>query len=81
MSRLYATPEERAAREKKMAAAVRTILECIGELVSGLRRAGVVVAETVNVQRFWGTSEFEVTGRRLLHIDKALDGNIYSKKT
>ncbi|TCD67696.1 GTP cyclohydrolase 1 [Steccherinum ochraceum] len=31
VSRLYATPEEKAAREKKMAAAVRTILECIGE--------------------------------------------------
>ncbi|THH33668.1 hypothetical protein EUX98_g566 [Antrodiella citrinella] len=31
VSRLYATPEERAAREKRMAAAVRTILECIGE--------------------------------------------------
>jgi len=31
VSRLNATPEERAAREKKMASAVRTILECIGE--------------------------------------------------
>ncbi|KAH8106135.1 GTP cyclohydrolase I [Cristinia sonorae] len=31
VSRLYATPEERTEREKKMAAAVRTILECIGE--------------------------------------------------
>ncbi|KAF8974686.1 hypothetical protein BDZ97DRAFT_1774849 [Flammula alnicola] len=31
VSRLNATPEEKAAREKKMAAAVRTILECIGE--------------------------------------------------
>jgi GTP cyclohydrolase I len=30
-SRLAATAEERAAREKKMATAVRTILECIGE--------------------------------------------------
>lgn len=29
--RLKATPEERAAREEKMASAVRTILECIGE--------------------------------------------------
>jgi GTP cyclohydrolase I len=31
VSRLNATPEEKAAREKKMALAVRTILECIGE--------------------------------------------------
>lgn len=31
VSRLNATPEEKAAREKKMAAAVRTLLECIGE--------------------------------------------------
>ncbi|KAF9569406.1 GTP cyclohydrolase I [Agrocybe pediades] len=31
VSRLNATPEERAAREKKMAEAVRTILDCIGE--------------------------------------------------
>jgi GTP cyclohydrolase IA len=30
-SRLTATPEERAAREKRMAEAVRTILDCIGE--------------------------------------------------
>ncbi|RPD81020.1 GTP cyclohydrolase I [Lentinus tigrinus ALCF2SS1-7] len=29
--RLHATPEERAQREKKLSAAVRTILECIGE--------------------------------------------------
>ena len=29
--RLKATPEERAAREEKLASAVRTILECIGE--------------------------------------------------
>ncbi|KAJ7367979.1 GTP cyclohydrolase I, partial [Mycena albidolilacea] len=29
--RLHATPEEKAAREQKMAMAVRTILECIGE--------------------------------------------------
>ena len=31
LSRLNATPEERAAREQKLATAVRTILECIGE--------------------------------------------------
>ncbi|KDR83453.1 hypothetical protein GALMADRAFT_235608 [Galerina marginata CBS 339.88] len=31
VSRLNATPEERAVRDKKMASAVRTILECIGE--------------------------------------------------
>jgi len=31
VSRLNSTPEEKAAREKKMALAVRTILECIGE--------------------------------------------------
>ena len=31
MARLYATPAERAAREEKLASAVRTILECIGE--------------------------------------------------
>jgi GTP cyclohydrolase I len=31
VSRLNATPEERAARDKKMAEAVRTLLECIGE--------------------------------------------------
>ncbi|KAF9534974.1 GTP cyclohydrolase I [Crepidotus variabilis] len=31
ISRLHATPEERAAREQRMASAVRTILECIGE--------------------------------------------------
>ena len=31
VSRLHATPAERAAREKKMISAVRTILECIGE--------------------------------------------------
>jgi len=31
VSRLNATPAERAAREKRMASAVRTILECIGE--------------------------------------------------
>ena len=29
--RLNATPEERAAREEKLAGAVRTILECLGE--------------------------------------------------
>ncbi|KAI6004130.1 hypothetical protein EDD15DRAFT_2385197 [Pisolithus albus] len=31
ISRLHATPAERATREKRMIAAVRTILECIGE--------------------------------------------------
>jgi GTP cyclohydrolase IA len=31
VSRLNATPAERALREQRMAAAVRTILECIGE--------------------------------------------------
>lgn len=31
VSRLNATPEEKLARETKMAEAVRTILECIGE--------------------------------------------------
>lgn len=31
VSRLNATPVEKAERERKMAAAVRTILECIGE--------------------------------------------------
>jgi len=31
VSRLLATPEERASREKRMTSAVRTILECIGE--------------------------------------------------
>ncbi|KAF9246912.1 hypothetical protein BU15DRAFT_38958 [Melanogaster broomeanus] len=31
VSRLLATPQERAAREKQMTSAVRTILECIGE--------------------------------------------------
>ncbi|CAL1701361.1 unnamed protein product [Somion occarium] len=31
VSRLNATPEERAAREQKLASAVRTILDCIGE--------------------------------------------------
>ncbi|THH13891.1 hypothetical protein EW146_g6380 [Bondarzewia mesenterica] len=31
VSRLHATPAEKAAREQKLAAAVRTVLECIGE--------------------------------------------------
>lgn len=31
LSRLHATPEELAAREEKLAGAVRTLLECIGE--------------------------------------------------
>lgn len=31
MSRLNSTPEERVAREEKLTAAVRTLLECIGE--------------------------------------------------
>lgn len=31
LSRLQSTPEERAAREAKLADAVRTVLECIGE--------------------------------------------------
>lgn len=31
MSRLHATPAERTLREQRLAAAVRTILECIGE--------------------------------------------------
>lgn len=31
LSRLYSTPEERAAREAKLTGAVRTLLECIGE--------------------------------------------------
>lgn len=31
VSRLNATAEEKLAREKKMAAAIRTVLECIGE--------------------------------------------------
>lgn len=31
VSRLNATPAERAAREQKLQSAVRTILECIGE--------------------------------------------------
>lgn len=31
LTRLYSTPTERAAREEKLAGAVRTLLECIGE--------------------------------------------------
>lgn len=31
LARLNATPEERQAREEKLAGAVRTLLECIGE--------------------------------------------------
>lgn len=31
LARLHATPAEKAEREKKLAAAVRTMLECIGE--------------------------------------------------
>ncbi|KAH9482950.1 GTP cyclohydrolase 1 [Psilocybe cubensis] len=57
VSRLNATPEERDAREKKMASAVRTILECIGEDPNreGLLRTPIRYAQAL----MWMTRGYE----------------------
>nr|UIO60852.1 GTP cyclohydrolase I [Cyclocybe aegerita] len=57
ISRLNATPEEKAAREKKMATAVRTILECIGEDPDreGLQRTPERYAQAI----MWMTRGYE----------------------
>ncbi|KAF9482023.1 GTP cyclohydrolase I [Pholiota conissans] len=57
VSRLNATPEEREARERKMEAAVRTILECIGEDPS---REGLLRTPTRYAQALmWMTRGYE----------------------
>ena len=57
MARLNASPEERAAREEKLAGAVRTILECIGEDPDreGLARTPVRYAQAL----MWMTKGYE----------------------
>jgi GTP cyclohydrolase I len=57
LSRLYSTPEERAAREAKLAEAVRTLLECIGEDPDreGLRRTPARYAQSL----MWMTRGYE----------------------
>ncbi|PPR02485.1 hypothetical protein CVT24_002034 [Panaeolus cyanescens] len=57
VSRLNATPEEKLAREKKMASAVRTILECIGEDPDreGLQRTPERYAQAI----MWMTRGYE----------------------
>ena len=66
MARLNASPEERAAREEKLAGAVRTILECIGEDPDreGLARTPVRYAQAL----MWMTKGYEerLTGARTL---------------
>lgn len=64
VSRLNATAEEKLAREKKMALAVRTILECIGEDPDreGLLRTPERYAQSI----MWMTRGYEerLTGNR-----------------
>jgi len=57
ISRLNASPEEKAAREQKMASAVRTILECIGEDPDreGLQRTPQRYAQAI----MWMTRGYE----------------------
>ncbi|KAI5124797.1 hypothetical protein M0805_005431 [Coniferiporia weirii] len=57
LSRLYSTPAERAAREEKLAGAVRTLLECIGEDPerAGLKRTPERYAQAL----MWMTRGYE----------------------
>ena len=57
VARLNASPEERAKREEKLASAVRTILECIGEDPDreGLARTPVRYAQAL----MWMTKGYE----------------------
>lgn len=66
VSRLNATPAETAAREKKMAAAVRTILECIGEDPDreGLQRTPDRYAQAL----MWMTRGYEERLKGKFHI-------------
>ena len=66
LSRLNSTPEERAEREEKLAGAVRTLLECIGEDPErdGLKRTPERYAQAL----MWMTKGYEerLTGARTL---------------
>ncbi|THH08123.1 hypothetical protein EW145_g2920 [Phellinidium pouzarii] len=66
LSRLYSTPQERAAREEKLAGAVRTLLECIGEDPErdGLKRTPERCAQAL----MWMTRGYEerLTGAHLI---------------
>jgi GTP cyclohydrolase I len=66
LSRLNSTPEERAEREAKLAGAVRTLLECIGEDPDreGLARTPERYAQAL----MWMTRGYEerLTGKRRL---------------
>jgi GTP cyclohydrolase I len=57
VSRLNASPQEKAAREQKMASAIRTILECIGEDPDreGLKRTPERYAQAI----MWMTRGYE----------------------
>ena len=68
MSRLNASPAERAARDKRFSAAVRTILECIGEDPDreGLLRTPERYAQAL----MWMTRGYEerLAGQHLVQI-------------
>lgn len=69
VSRFNATPAERAAREQKLASAVRTILECIGEDPG---REGLVrTPERYSQALMWLTRGYEerLTGASILSTD------------
>jgi len=77
ISRLNASPEEKAAREKKMTFAIRTILECIGEDPDreGLRRTPERYAQAI----MWMTRGYEerLAGEILFLFQKCINANIF----
>ena len=89
MFRLLATPEEQAARERKLCSAVRTILECIGEDPDreGLLRTPARYAQAV----MWMTRGYEerLTGvvcrqqrakeKKLMEIQDVINDAIFAE--
>ena len=75
ISRLNASTEEKAAREKKMTFAIRTILECIGEDPDreGLQRTPERYAQAI----MWMTRGYEerLAGELLFLFQKCNDAN------
>lgn len=88
VSRLNATPEERAAREKKIAVAVREILECIGEDPDreGLLRTPERYAQAIMwmtkgyEERLTGPTVCAVAGlHRLTHAPDVLNNAVFAE--
>ena len=77
ISRLNASAEEKAAREKKMTFAIRTILECIGEDPDreGLQRTPERYAQAI----MWMTRGYEerLAGELLFLFRKCINANIF----